>query len=365
MRRDIQQYGKTTGIIFAALLLFAIVYRIPVASGQVRVSFMVIMEISLTLALATVLWQYNKYIAAFLVMAMISMFYPHYGPMSFYAQKMVFIGCLWYFLLVHYVENIDPFLDAMCYGALINLLVQCLQVVMKDLGEPFFLGCQAPVGLMANPNEISALYVFCLPAFFLKMRNNLNWIMGIPFIFLGMILSETLMGFACLWVGFVVWLFHQRKYWWVLGAMLSAVLVCALIFVPIKTLFLRYAVWDVTFPILKQHWIMGAGIGHWKLLFKGAMPFDGQRWTMAHNEFYQLWAEMGVIPLVLVGLYFIDILRKHRREFVFTAVAISMIAVNSVGNFCWHIAPLAMIAITWLAILEINLRKGITSDRRI
>lgn len=359
----LQHSKKLLTSIFAALLFFAIVYRIPVKQGEVRVSFMVIMEIALTVSLSAVLWHYSKPVALFLIMSMVSMFYPVYGPHSFYAQKMVFLGCLWFFLLVHFVNDVDLFLDALCYGALINLVVQIIHAIFIPLGIPFFVSSPMPVGLMANPNEASALYVFCFIAFFSSGWLKGIRMVGIPLMLVGLYLSNSKMAAVCLAFGFILWLFYctlfgskHNQYAYICLISLIFGLMFFILCVPMDSLCLRLKVWIFTFPILAKHWIMGAGIGHWKVLFQGPMPFDNLRWDMAHNEYYQLWAEMGIIPIGLVVAYFIGIINEFRKEFIFTYIAIGMIAVNCVGNFAFHIAPLAMIAITWMAIQKIQLR---------
>jgi len=320
---------------------------------------MVIMELALTMSLMCVLWKYNKPFSLFLGMATLSMFYPHYGPMSLDAHRMIFIGLLWYFFLVHFEIDSGHLLDALCYGALINLAVQYLQVLQPVLKFEFWLGCPVPVGLMANPNETSALYVFCFPAFI-----RFGWKWGAPLIISGLILSNSHMGIACVSIGFVIWLLSRHNaYYTAISILLFAGLSVWIIFYPPQTLAMRAAVWGVTYQILKQHWFMGAGIGHWKVLFKGPMPIDGSKWVTAHNEYYQVWAEMGVIPLTLIILYFSWLIRLfvgcrksqewNGNRYVF--ISIGMIAINATGNFCFHIAPLAMIALTWMAILEANL----------
>lgn len=371
MRRDTLQSNKNLiGTIFAALLFFAIAYRFPVKEGEVRVSFMVIMEIALTVSLSVVIWYYSKPLALFLIMSMVSMFYPVYGPHSFYAQKMVFLGCLWFFLIVHFVNDVDPIMDALCYGAIINLIVQCFQSIFMTLDLPFWLTSGEPTGLMANPNEIAALYIFCLMAFFRK-----KWFTGIrlawiPLIVGGIIISHSKMAIVCLAFGFMIWLFYQTMY----GKEYNHIRYLMLIFmvilmgwfilcVPIPSLYLRFKVWMYTLPILAKHWVIGAGIGHWKVLFKGAMPFDGCRWDMAHNDIYQMWAEMGVIPLLLLAWYFFDIINRFKKEAILTYIAIGMITINACGNFPFHIAPLAMIALTWMAILEIQTRGNLCSQK--
>ena len=97
-------------------------------------------------------------------------------------------------------EDVDTFLDVMCYGAMLNLIVQSIQATKT----PFLLGCSGPVGLMANPNETGALYVFCLPAFFRR-----KWILAIPLIGVGLYFARSKMGMVCVGFGLMMWLFYM------------------------------------------------------------------------------------------------------------------------------------------------------------
>lgn len=355
-KEDIQKQGNALSIVLGALLLFCIVFRIPSEPGTTRLAFVVIMEIALSLALASVIWFYNKYMALFLVMATFSTFYPVYGPASFYAQKAVFGGFLWYFLVIHFTNDTKYLLNAICYGALLNLIVQTIQV----FGVQFIVKTPVPTGLMANPNETSALYIFALPAFFRD-----KWIVGILPILAGIYLSDSMTGWVCIIVGAYVWLMIDDRYLADTTKYLSILLLTIAIGVGVIILFnhmptslkLRIEVWKGTFPILKRHWFLGAGLGHWKQLFYGKMPGDGKWWMTAHNEYYQLWAEMGIIPIILLAGYLMDIRKRITIDMPrMVIVALVMILVNCVANFPWHIAPLAMIMLTWMAILEINLK---------
>ena len=367
-RGDILQSNKNITGVFAALLFFAAIYRFPARAGEVRASFMILMDFAVALALVTVLWQYtNKYVALFLIAATLSSFYPAYGPYSFQSWHMVFVGLTWYLIIVHFSDrdSIGLYLDVMCAIAIYNLLAQVIQYekilwLLKNQENVI-------VGFMANPNEASALYVFCLPAFLRK-----GWVKYIPLVFLGIYLSSSAMGYMCVVVGslaIVYWArleflktgeFQKSALMFGLTGSGIAVILYYLMFAPVESLTLRVQVWIATFKVLKQHWITGCGIGHWKTLFTAPMPFDGKRWMTAHNEFYQLWAEMGIVPLIILAGYFINIFKRYIDAARLSVLALILISVNSFGNFPFHIAPLALIAVTWFGIMEIQL-KGVTT----
>lgn len=343
--------------ILTALLFFIVVYRIPASQGQTRISFQVLMEVCLSLGLATVLWEYNKYIAGFLILSVISMHYPLYNGPSFYAGKMIFLGCFWYYLVVSIKPSLEDVSFAMCSGAVINLIIQCLQVVEVYSGMAFAIPCEPSTGLMSNPNETAFLYVVCIPAFMMgKWYQTSKFSVGLPI--MGVYLCYTDLGWVCVGVALMMYLWHNKSkrwaYWSFIGIGLFGVFV--LLFKPFPTLNDRINLWKLTFPVLKQRWFFGCGLGHWQGLARQIVPITGTWWQTAHNEFYQVWAEMGVLPLVLILGYYIDVLRRYKREFILSLTAIVIISVFSLASFNWHIAPLAMISLTWAGVLELQLR---------
>ena len=77
----------------------------------------------------------------------------------------------------------------------------------------------------------------------------------------------------------------------------------------------------------------------------------------AHNEFLQMLFELGIGAAVIFAGYAIDVLRKMTRTAVIPLTALVMITVHCTASFPMHIAPTAMIAVTWLAILNITLKQ--------
>lgn len=343
----------------AAMLFFAVVYRIPANAATVRTSFLILMEISVVLALTAVLWQFNKYMAMFLAYSFLSSFYPTYGPMSFYAQKMVVMGCLWYFLILYIRPKPDTLLNAICFAAMINLVVQSIQVWAFPLDFNFWLNAKMPVGMLSNLNETSALYVFSIPAFLAgPWFRTARWAVVFPLF--GIYFSQSFLGYIALAIGIIIFFSTQAKKKWYLPAIIAfiiCVMAYVIAFVPMYTLNLRIMAWKSAWPYLVKHWIMGAGIGHWKVLFAGVpFPPNYKTWDTAHNEFFQLWAEMGVFPLLLIAGYVVNVLRRYRKEAFLSVLAVGMIAAYSLGSWNWRIAPLAMVSLTWMAILEMQLR---------
>jgi len=348
-----------------------------------------IFEIALPLLIATVLWQYfNKYLALFLILTVVSTFWPVYGFPSFMASKAVLYGMIWYGMTIIIIErsNIEHIYRVMRWAVFLNVIVQTLQ--WTDL--PFWMDCKMPVGLMSNPNETSALYIFSLMAF----SERKNWKL-LPLVFWGIYLSDAMTGYVCLIVGIPVYIYlaSEKKNVVLLYALGVVVFIALLVmsglfstyYSPVNerlyiklggksifsiwlyTLNYRLECWKIGFRFLKEHWILGSGIGYWKYVFERVMPTaGGTRWVTAHNEYLQTWFEMGIGAIILIGLYFIDVIRRYHKRALVPTMALILIAVNSAGNFPWHIAPLAVMALTWMAILEVKLiDNSTTTSRRI
>ena len=207
---------------------------------------------------------------------------------------------------------------------------------------------------MANPNEVGALYAFCFAAFFMGPWSKVTKLASfLPVA--GIYLSGSKAGAVCLLTAGAVWLvLSGRKLFIGAGVATVIAMTTALIFAPIESLVFRATTIALTFPTLMKHWVMGAGLGHWKALFIGTMPTDNLRWDFAHNEFYQAWAEMGIAAVLLIGWYFVDAVRRYNREAIVPFIALVIVATNSLCHFGWHIAPTAIIGLTWMAIYEIK-----------
>jgi hypothetical protein len=132
----------------------------------------------------------------------------------------------------------------------------------------------------------------------------------------------------------------------------------------------RWTAWVHAWGLYKQHWLMGSGIGHWKVVMK-QLPPDWQWWTTAHNEFVQGVFEMGIGFALIVAGYVHHIwkrgVRSYRERFGsrrggttapmgLCLTALVIIAVNSLVNFPFHIAITGFLAVTWMALFEVQLR---------
>ena len=334
-----------------ATMFFAVVYRGPSLPGEIRGWFEVFFEIALSMSLASIIWRYNPWIASFLILVTVSMFYPVYGQLSYLAGRAVFNGCLWYLFIVMFfnVHNLNTIYRIMRIFVYFHVSVALFQLY----GVAGWLSVPVPTGVMANPLELSALVSFCLPAF-LDLKGK--WILLILIPTLGLAIARQFLGVVSLGAGIIFYVAVAYKaYWPIVPAIIAAIFWYQFIDTP--GIDFRIYVWKRAIMAWKQHWIMGAGIGHWKIVFSKPMLCDGKRWVTTHNEFLQMLFELGIGAAVIFVGYAIDVLRKMTRTAVIPLTALVMIVPHVGASFPMHIAPTAMVAVTWLGVLTITLNK--------
>ncbi len=352
--------------VFVGLLIFLNLFRFPITfHGEItdeRLYLIFLMQISVMIVIAALLWEINRWISMFVILTTVSIFCPHLSRESYFSGVSVMLGLLWFYFIVKHVQHTDKLLDAICIIALANVLFIMLQFFNIDpMTRAKSGGPDMPVGFLNNVNEVSALLAFSLPAFL-----RVKWIWLIPFVILGLILSKSMGGIAAAAAGMVFYFgVHGYKF---LPIAVSLVALClyAIIFDNnlISAFQARYQASILTLQYYLQHWIFGSGIGHFKLLVGKDFLLDigGNRWNAVHNEYVQGLFEMGIAFGVLVIGYFVDVWRKVRGiclplcPAALPLSALVIIAVNSTVHFPFHIAPTAILALTWMAILQVQLR---------
>ena len=403
MRFTIPLFNNDRISVFAPILLIiAILWIYPVADmGDPRFSAYFRFASVAVILFSIAIWQVNKWVAMFLILAGFSSIFPFSTKYSTEAFRAVFIGCIWYYMITQIPkEKIKYMLDAICILALCNIAILiCQHFGFDPIFKPKRVGAALPVvGFLSNRNEVSAFLSFCLPAFF---RTRWRWL--IPLLIIGISISMSTGGAVTAVIVLVAYFVLKDgiKYFFVPLRGSTAIHPSRLI-VFVLTLWLvlfmfkidpvgvfdsgqigtltsqgktkmeallivgtsyRYETWAKALTLYKQHWLFGSGIGHWKIVFMPTQANSGW-FKHAHNEFIQGLFEMGMLfPILIVG-YLIGNIKKYTRETITSAVAIIAVCVNSLINFPLHIAQTAIIAITWMAIFEVQNKKSVISQER-
>lgn len=362
----IRQLNNNTAIFPACLLVMATMFRFPCDSLSLSMTmllqgataiYMAIWIIQGSKILSHIL---NPWLGVFLFCSIVSTIYPFYSTRSCLTFINICTGLAWMTLLSMTVEKCDitTLYNGICIAACINLLWMILQMYGKD---PLFVASKtygdAPiVGLMGNRNFSSAFFAFCFPAFLRK-----KWAWLIPVVIFGLFLSKSgggpiavMAGIAAYFLPFYIFslIFIFSCIWYILLSNDAG-------------MFERLKMWRHGIKLSAQHWAMGSGIGHWGEVFK-RFYLNGETstwYSYAHNEYIQGFFEMGISFIVcFIGFITNIISRIERKSLYFMALVI--IFVNCMINFPMHVAPTAMIALTWIAIFEISTRKenGLNAD---
>ena len=373
----IQQHNNWT--MFAAFVLVAVsVIRVPVADGYFRPLFQLIAETGVFLLFAAFIFIFvNRWWGLFLALVIFSTIYPNFGKWSYMARGVIVAGCIWYTLLALTVKDPTRLLDALCIIAIANILFANLQNCGFDPYKIATFGAMSsttghPTGLMANKNILSALLAFSLPAFFRK-----GWAWFVPFVFFGLTIASSSGGAVAATVMVVVYFFLKDGRDALIKNPFKVVALAAWFCFfsfgvdPPVTIEIerdgeravithgqeaRTETWTKGLQLYKQRPFFGFGIGHWKLIFKNMAKPGTSVMVQAHNEFVQGLFEMGVLfPVIILG-YFVSTIRRYKKEAILPVTALGIIALNSIVNFPFHVATTAIIAVTCMAILELQLR---------
>jgi O-antigen ligase len=111
----------------------------------------------------------------------------------------------------------------------------------------------------------------------------------------------------------------------------------------------RFAIWKFgAAHAVSSDPILGWGLGGWSTHIPQAQLAEkflptGEVWREAHNDYLQLGAEMGVVGLLLLGLW----LWEHRAMVLDRTwgPSVGALAVNAVGFFPFHTVPLALLGL--------------------
>lgn len=339
--------------VLALILAAAVLLRFPADDLRLEMEFLV--RLAACAGLALYLFTINPWWGAFLALAGLSHVYPVYTRTSYLAFDSVLCGAVWFSVLVSLLRNWDlsVLYDVLCLLALVNVVWMVLQLFEIDPLFRSVSGGETPeVGLMMNQNFAAAFLAFCVPAF---LRPGRRW--GLVAVALGLVLVKTSLGVFSVFAGLLFYGVMKKKIY------LSLALVVAgsagyilLVDAPGVE---RWPVWKLgLLGWIEEPWF-GFGLGHWAAVFTKPVRGAGAGiWVQAHNEFLQGLFEMGVgFAIVCAGYAWsavASVKRSVREGILIPATALVIIAVNSAANFPFHVGTTALIAVTWMAVFEIE-----------
>jgi hypothetical protein len=280
------------------------------------------------------------------------------GTFSFYT---LILGVLWYSMVVAAFtpQTIRWMLDAMCIVAAANMLFLYMQYFGYD---PVNAAAVETLGMTTSTNHASALLAFCLPAF---LRRGFYW--GLPFLALAMaaVGPHGKGGMVAAGSGLILWLMliDASLRVKIAGILATVAVICFVLSISVnvkRSVSDRLDMWSMAWDKFLQHKWFGYGIGQWQTALHEEYYIQGSTDTWharSHNEFVQATVEFGVSFLPVAVGYFVNIARRCKRQAVIPLMALVIIVVNSMVNFPFHIPSTGMIAVSWLGILEVQLRE--------
>ena len=131
----------------------------------------------------------------------------------------------------------------------------------------------------------------------------------------------------------------------------------------------RLLMWRTAGEMIKDKPVAGVGIGMYKVKFfeyrdrvLDKIPYFGvyEKAEQAHNEYLQLWAEMGTIGITaviwLIISYFVYAFKseiqnpKSKIKIIGLISGVAAILIDSIGSFPFHIAPSAVLTVVLIAL---------------
>lgn len=312
----------------------------------------------------------NLWFGLFLALASFSAWFPINSNHSEKAHMMVLYGVIWYSVCVHFLnteKDRNTILNIFCVVALANVLMLFLQGFINydpiHSTVPPAWGLDSDwdrvpnVGLMDCQNSASALLAISAPAFFRK-----KWVWCLIPLGIGFVLAKTFAGPMAVSIAAVVFgIIHYKKVRiWIL-LICSVFLFGYYTFVDKPDTSWRLKTWKIGADLYKQHWIFGSGIGHWKDVFgskqmsKAITNYTGKQMEImaqAHNEPLQAIFEMGIGAAIIMAGYLFSVFRKYKKDALIPMMALLIIIIDSLVFFPFHIALIAMISLTWMALLQ-------------
>lgn len=222
-----------------------------------------------------------------------------------------------------------------------------------ELGFNKFVTC----GILSNINMAGIFLALGLPAFFRK-----KWCWFLPLIFWGIWIGKSLGGIIPAFVISLLFLFFRfKQHRWkivsltVLGMMILLLRPDIQYFITNGNI--RFSPWGGIWKyIIVQKPIVGIGVGQFHEVFplmQNHFSGIGKNFTLAHNEYLQLWAEQGIIGLGLAMGFIVSLFHKIPKTPIAGLAVLGIIAglINCGVNFLFHTTG-AMLLLIWVIILE-------------
>lgn len=275
----------------------------------------------------------------------IKLFFPFFNLLT---------AVIMYKLIVDYLteKHIERILFGISMAAGVVACYSILQAFDFDqfyvgLGRlPGHVGDDQITGVIGNTTHNAGYLALCLPLFFRKRWYNL---VTIPLVIIAIALCRSASGAIATVVVIFFWLFMKKQY---VVCALSALLCVWFTYIyngfvmTFCNFSLRLSFWGLLFEKFKEKAITGTGLGMmnaWKL------KLEASTWRHAHQEFYQVAVELGIIGLLILLWLVFDYFRTFRTFRTDLTIRLASVflvfIVLSMASFPAHLFLLSSIAI--------------------
>ena len=232
----------------------------------------------------------------------------------------------------------------------------------------------AITGPFAHNNGLAA-YLICVLVIILywifsKSTMGIKYTAG-TFFFLGIVILSRAYSRGA-WISFIIAILLLAillKKFKFLGLSLLAIIILGVRFSVLKFLILkdsgRFELWDISFRMIKDHPLLGNGIGTFMALFRN---FSLSRdISYAHNCFLQIWAEAGLIAVIIFIVFIVKIVKegllfyKKSNDLICVILVCTIIAYLGGSFFDTHLFSLQLAVLFWvlLGLLKGSIMSGV------
>lgn len=227
-------------------------------------------------------------------------------------------------------------------AAIIQVLIANSQWAGHKWIYPFGSGA---IGMIGNPDYLGAYLAIIAPIAPL-------WLL--PFFFFGLFVTLSISGLVAMVAG-LCWV--HRKYWRFYFYPGAFVLGLIIMLKPnwSQNVRMRLDVWWMALDSMDEiEWLVGRGLGRWANAIPPMQDAkhvwdlpDSGRFTEAHNEYVQVFYELGAVGLACVTGW----LWNQRKAFLSPyGGSLVAIAVCALGMFGFHIVSVAVISATLIGL---------------
>lgn len=238
------------------------------------------------------------------------------------------------------LERLLPFLFV---GFVLNVIAGLVQLSSPQLPDTLDVLPYIPsIGLMANENHASSLAYIMLPllAFRYVVRDGRVWIyiaLSAAIVFYlfavgsraGMALSSAVAVLSLAW-------FKTERLALMPRISLFGAGLCALLLISALFGFddsnatdIRPVIFATSWKAIQTYWLTGAGLGAFPYVYPSFETLEDvlpAYINHAHNDYLEIFLEVGIVGVLIVGLFFGLIARSFRRSLLAEAAALSILA---------------------------------------